>query len=171
MSRGLRRGSIQYDLNRERTGFINQFLFLKTNVIMGGHMRKFVFNILVCLFILIALAVTGCTGGGDSSSPTAQTYPAKALPVKFIVATAPTSGNSASAKERLDFVRSVAEKCKARGIQGVNLILDWRDIEPQQGAIDFGLLDNMIIEIKSRGLFCILRVYVNVEENWQAWPS
>lgn len=118
--------------------------------------------------------MTGCTGGGDSNSTTAdvkQTYPAKTLPAKFIVATAPTSGNYARAKERLDFVRRVAEKCKVRGIQGVNLFVDWRDLESQQGVIDFELLDNMIIEIKSRGLFCILRVYVNFEENWQVWPS
>ena len=100
-----------------------------------------------------------------------QTYPARRLPARFIAATAFTSGSYATASERAAFVRETAEKARLRGVQAVNLVVDWWDVAPVAGALEFELLEEMILAIKSRGLYCILRVYANVEGHWQAWPS
>jgi hypothetical protein len=105
-------------------------------------------------------------------SPTpVQNYPAKKLPAKFISATAFTSGSYGTPSQRLEFVTSVAVKAKSRGLQAINLVVDWCDIEPTQGGIEFDLLEDMVFAIKSRGLYCILRIYANTEGHWQAWPK
>lgn len=126
-------------------------------------------------YLLACLLLIGC-GSGSSSNPSvtsaAQVYPAQPLPQKFIVSTVMVSGYSnSSAKGRIKYVHDKALLTQTRGLQGVNLILDWRDIEPSKGVFDFETIDAMIKEVKSRNLILILRIYVNVSWNWQAWPD
>jgi hypothetical protein len=132
-------------------------------------MRTNTLTVMRSLFVYILLGATVCSGGEHPGVAAVQTYPARQLPAKFIATFVATSGISTPKQERLNLVRSIAEQSKAQRINAVNLILEWNDLEPQQGAIDYDLLDSMITEIKSRDLFCILRIYVNVE-NRRAWP-
>ena len=134
-------------------------------------MRRNAVNVLCYLLVCILVGVTDSCGAGDSRLPTVLTYPARPLPVKFIAATAMTGRFFKPKQERLDIVRSIAQRSKEQGINAVNLILDWNDLESRHGTIDYDLLDRMITEIKSRNLFCILRIYVNAESNWRAWPA
>ena len=98
-------------------------------------------------------------------------YSSKILPQKFIAVTCFTSGSYGPPSSRLEQVIRISDKALFAGLQAVNLVVDWRDIETIEGEIDFKLLKNMIYEIKSRGLYCILRVYANAEGNHQAWPD
>lgn len=98
-------------------------------------------------------------------------YSSKILPQKFIAVTCFTSGSYGPPSSRLEQVIRISDKALFAGLQAVNLVVDWRDIETIEGEIDFKLLENMIYEIKSRGLYCILRVYANAEGNHQAWPD
>jgi hypothetical protein len=107
-----------------------------------------------------------------SDQSATQNYPSQQLPEKFIAVTVFTSSSwESSSNKRLASVVSYADKAKARGLQAINLLVDWRDVETTQGNFNFDLLKNMIFEIKSRGLFCILRVFANTEDNWKAWPD
>jgi hypothetical protein len=86
-----------------------------------------------------------------------------------VAVTAFTTGAYSNSQQRLAYVKSVADLAKVRGVDVVNLAVDWNDVEPSKGTID-PLLETMIWEIKSRGLLCVLRVYANVQGLWQAWP-
>lgn len=97
--------------------------------------------------------------------------PCDALPNKFIAATVFTSGSYSTPAERLAFTTRVAEASKTAGIDAVNLVVDWGDLEPTQGLLEFDLLEEMIGAIRSRQLYCILRIYANVEGHWQVWPA
>lgn len=98
-------------------------------------------------------------------------YPSKIISKKFIAVACFTSGSYGPPSSRVEQVIRISNKALSAGLQAVNLVVDWRDIETIEGEIDFKLLKNMIYEIKSRGLYCILRVYANAEGNHQAWPE
>lgn len=116
----------------------------------------------------LTVPINGSNATGQSFSASVM---AAKLPTKFIAVFTPTNSTNSTPQQQLDGIKNVAVKAKNHGIQAVNLVVEWRDLESQQGTIDFGLLDDMILEIKSRGLFCILRIYVNVDTLWKAWPS
>lgn len=142
------------------------------------------------LFLLVfaCFSIVSCGGGGSEQglapvavpvvtpvtpevTPEVQPetkYPAENLPEKFVAVMVIENSTS---DEMLKNVKSVAEKAKVANVQVFNLVVNWHDAEPSKDSVNFELLESMIYEIKSRGLLCILRILVNAEGNWQAWPG
>jgi hypothetical protein len=129
------------------------------------------------LIILINFCIIlGCQSGGSTAIITSpedkQIVLPDSLPAKFIAVFMTTSSSFETAQDGLDRVTVVSEQAKMAGIQAVNLVVNWGDLEPTSvGITNFNWLKEMISTIHSHGLLCILRIYANTEGNWQAWPS
>ena len=63
------------------------------------------------------------------------------------------------------------QQAKTSGLQFVNLIVHWRDLEPEDNHFSFDLLGRYIQTIKSSGLQCVLRIYFNGGWHIQASPD
>lgn len=133
----------------------------------------------VVLLLFALMLILGCSSGSGSNASSdsqLEIFPSEmlvnTLPSKFIAVAIFTSRSYETAEDALDRVNVISEKAVSTGIQVINLVVDWRDIEPTElGITEFELLEDMIAAIKSRGLYCVLRIYTNAEGNWQAWPA
>ncbi|MGD9972944.1 MAG: beta-galactosidase, partial [Desulfatirhabdiaceae bacterium] len=63
------------------------------------------------------------------------------------------------------------QQAKDSGLQFINLIVHWRDLEPRDNEFSFDLLGQYIQSIKSAGLQCVLRIYFNGGWHIQASPD
>lgn len=64
-----------------------------------------------------------------------------------------------------------AKTARSYGLQFVNLIVQWKDIEPKDDGFAFQTLGNFIKAVKKEGLQCILRIYFNGGSWIQSSPS
>ncbi len=63
------------------------------------------------------------------------------------------------------------EKAAMLGLQFVNLVVHWKDLEPREHVYAFDMLGRYIQAVKDQGLQCILRIYFNGGEYVQASPD
>lgn len=64
-----------------------------------------------------------------------------------------------------------AKAARSYGLQFVNLVVNWKDIEPKDDGFAFQTLGNFVKAIKSQGLQCVLRIYFNGGSWIQSSPS
>jgi len=63
------------------------------------------------------------------------------------------------------------QKAAALGLQFVNLVVHWKDLEPQDNIYSFDMLGRYMQVIKTLGLQCVLRIYFNGGRHIQASPD
>jgi hypothetical protein len=60
---------------------------------------------------------------------------------------------------------------KSYGLQFVNLIVHWKDLEPSDNSFNFQPLADFVKAIKAQGLQCVVRIYFNGGSWIQSAPS
>jgi len=105
----------------------------------------------------VTITATGVTNG-------------RPLPDKFIgvfLDVSPIAGAG-----QVDYVRRSAAKAKNDfQIDVINLVVRWKDIQTASLTNDYQSLHDMIKAIKSSGCYCVLRIYANAGNSYQAWPD
>lgn len=69
------------------------------------------------------------------------------------------------------YVQSGTSKAQLYGLDAVNLIVSWRDLEQREGVYSFEELHAAITTIKKANRYCILRIYFNAGESHEAAPD
>jgi len=125
------------------------------------------------LLIVIILLSGGCQRESPSiSNPPTSTFermPSRPLPSSFVGVFLPV--NEMSGDAAVAYVREWANTASGYGIEVVNLMVNWKDFQPEETRYDFRTLQALIYEIKKAGMYAIVRIYANAGPNFTAWPS
>lgn len=69
------------------------------------------------------------------------------------------------------YITPQAKKARSYGLQFVNLIVHWSDIEPSNDTFNFKMLQTAVKAVQTEGLKCVLRIYLNGGSYVQAAPN
>jgi hypothetical protein len=135
------------------------------------HFAIRLFSLLVCLIYL--LCVGSSIAQASSRSKKKPSSPATASPaavfsggVGLFFPITPLSEDNL----RYWFTPQI-EKAAALGLQFVNLVVHWKDLEPQNNIYAFDMMGRYMQVIKTSGLQCVLRIYFNGGRHIQASPD
>jgi hypothetical protein len=117
------------------------------------------------------------SGGGGSTSGAEEertdhqqsTLAPRPLPNKFVGVFLPVSPIAGSGQ--IDYVARTARTAQDFGLDAINLVVDWKDLQPSESSYDFAALHELIKAVRSNGLYCILRIYFNAGAAHQAAPG
>ena len=114
-------------------------------------------------------ALSGCVLVPATPTVTPGGYPARGYQGPFVGLFLPID---VADEGTADLVAQMTTTAKSFGLDSVNLVAEWRHLEPEEGAYNLARLERCVREVKQRGLACIARVYTNMgpwRESYPAW--
>ena len=131
--------------------------------------QLFIAGILLIAIILLSGCQRESSSAFDQSVSRFETMPPRSLPATFVGVFMPI--NEMWGDQAATYVRHSAATARNFDIDAVNLIVNWKEVQPTENRFDFKTLQALIYEIKHAGMYAIVRVYMNAGPNFQAWPS